>query len=607
MGWFNKFEDGSRTVLLMARESAGMKKKFVLVSAIVVVGAVAGVLLLTRHMSSRAEERLATSWGSLARCLLGEPVKQGERPSVRFRALQLTSMTQAETTRAPAGGEPWPNRCARHAHDLREALVEASKAQKDTKDLAYWSEKLATALRDDGSFRADLSEVVDATWEQGARSGIAPVFPPDLPAAPAAASAMSCDSLVAAGPLSASPIDLRALEAEVHPSTAIKFLVEQKDVAHSPFVCTFTGAPAGARCAEVSSDVAATQHGFRLLGSSDEEADPLVFAGNRGSEGVFRAGTGEKVDAVTTHGGWAAKDGMSALLAWDDAARQLKLVRKPAGKAKAQVPVAPEAKVKIGSAAYDAQMLWNQVLFRGVNRFGELWLVAAEMGAGDATLGAFADVGQLAEGGAAERTPAPVPQLSGCRAAKALVVRARGERNELLSFLVAGKWTKPVQAPGVGGALGCRKAEASITRVDPSRTESLLETSITHHRCTPASCQTTTIKMDDFLKGEAILAPKGGVVAADLDGKLLVVWGAAERGGVRMRLAPPDKVARAEDVVLFDDLLKDGQVQKTSQLFDMRLLGRERFALLLLSTSTGTHALRVEPDGKVAPVKPEWD
>jgi hypothetical protein len=43
------------------------------------------------------------------------------------------------------------------------------------------------------------------------------------------------------------------------------------------------------------------------------------------------------------------------------------------------------------------------------------------------------------------------------------------------------------------------------------------------------------------------------VAAVDVDGKLLVVWQAGDRGGLRMRMGEPDKLARAASVVVLDD------------------------------------------------------
>jgi hypothetical protein len=142
-----------------------------------------------------------------------------------------------------------------------------------------------------------------------------------------------------------------------------------------------------------------------------------------------------------------------------------------------------------------------------------------------------------------------------------------------------------------------------MASLDP---ESPLKTAITSHRCTPASCESEDVTLEQMLKGEVGLAPTGMVSATGFDGKLLVVWAAGSRGGLRLRLAPPARIGETQDVILFDDLLKEGAVQKSGSLLDLRLYAFERYAVVLMSTAAGVQAVRVEPDGKVAPVSVSW-
>ena len=66
-----------------------------------------------------------------------------------------------------------------------------------------------------------------------------------------------------------------------------------------------------------------------------------------------------------------------------------------------------------------------------------------------------------------------------------------------------------------------------------------------------------------------------------------------------------NRFAEAQDVVLFDPLVQaDGKVGPTSTLLDMRVLARGSFAIVLLNTSAGVYAIRIESDGKFAPVAP---
>ena len=113
--------------------------------------------------------------------------------------------------------------------------------------------------------------------------------------------------------------------------------------------------------------------------------------------------------------------------------------------------------------------------------------------------------------------------------------------------------------------------------------------------------------MEQILKDRLELAPREGHIdAVDLNGKVLVAWAAGERGGVRMRLAPADQITKVGDVIVLDDLVKDGQTQKLSALLGLRLFSREGFAVLVLSTVAGVHALRIDDGGKVTPVSITW-
>jgi hypothetical protein len=91
------------------------------------------------------------------------------------------------------------------------------------------------------------------------------------------------------------------------------------------------------------------------------------------------------------------------------------------------------------------------------------------------------------------------------------------------------------------------------------------------------------------------------LAAVDLAGKLLVVWSAGERAGLRMRITPPDAFDKGKDVLVFDDHVRGGKVTSESTLLGFRLFSRDGFAVLLLSTVAGLHALRIGPDGAVAP------
>ncbi len=84
---------------------------------------------------------------------------------------------------------------------------------------------------------------------------------------------------------------------------------------------------------------------------------------------------------------------------------------------------------------------------------------------------------------------------------------------------------------------------------------------------------------------------------ARVGGSILAVWRAGTRGGLRMRVAPIDRLGGARDVVLFDDLVMGGVLQGTSLLQAFRVYGGARAAVVFLVTSSGTWLVDVTESG----------
>jgi hypothetical protein len=193
------------------------------------------------------------------------------------------------------------------------------------------------------------------------------------------------------------------------------------------------------------------------------------------------------------------------------------------------------------------------------------------------------------------------PRVEGCRSAKVTVARARLGTTSHLSFWLGDRWTKPLLVPAAAGRLSCHGSEALITRFVPGR-EDKLQALVSQHICSPTSCQAQSLSLRDLLAGEQGLAPEGLADAVAVGDRLLFAWVAAQRGGVRLRIAGAGKIAGETDVIALDDLVAGGKVQKTSVLLDMRLAAAESFAVLLLDTSRGLYALRIGSEGQVTPV-----
>ena len=87
---------------------------------------------------------------------------------------------------------------------------------------------------------------------------------------------------------------------------------------------------------------------------------------------------------------------------------------------------------------------------------------------------------------------------------------------------------------------------------------------------------------------------------ARVGGAILAVWRAGTRGGLRMRVAPIDRLAAAHDVVLFDDLVMGGVMQGTPTLEAFRVYGGRSAARIFLVTSRGTWVVEVIESGAIS-------
>lgn len=87
---------------------------------------------------------------------------------------------------------------------------------------------------------------------------------------------------------------------------------------------------------------------------------------------------------------------------------------------------------------------------------------------------------------------------------------------------------------------------------------------------------------------------------ARVGGSIFAVWRAGTRGGLRMRIAPTERLATTRDVVVYDDLVSGGLVMNvpgSTTLESFRVYGGTRAGLILLITPRGTFAVDVDESG----------
>lgn len=589
--------------LALAQKGKTRKGVFALLG--IAVAAAGGAALFARAQTAKANREASAAWGAFERCMLGAGLAQGETPALRFRALQLTASAMSMEARAAEGDKPWPKRCAGYATDLRDALKAAGRAKKDGKDLAAFVDALGKKIQENDAFAADLAAQITEAWQQAGVEGVEAAPGVDVPNPPELAKPLTADALGAKEPLSKTSFQLKSALTEAHPGGAMRVLIQDDAAPASPFLCTFTRASKQATCRALPGSLKGVKHGLRLLATTEEDAEPLVFAGNRGDAGVYRSDTGDLVEKRYSYGGWATSDGYSSVLGWDEEKRAPLLIRKIANSEPDRTLLEPE--FRVGNAYYSTQLVFDQVLLRGVDKEQRRRFYAQKVPKTGPFKLAPIDVGELEEAGRIEGGPDEPPHIAACRTKDVLVVRVKGYTQDFMSFLADGTWSAPTSPGFGGGVLSCHGKGAAVTRVEVAGSDKPWKTGFTQAQCSSAGCSKTRVSLEKFLGGMLQFAPREHKVdAVDLDGKLLVVWAAGERGGVRMRLAPPGEIERAKDVIVFDDLVKQGQVDKLSTLFDLRLFSREGFAILLLSTVAGVHAIRVEADGSFAPVELAW-
>jgi hypothetical protein len=583
----------------IARDRKKRRTRMLAGAAVFVAGVAGGLTALSMQQERKADERIAHAFGALGRCLLGPPLEASESPGNRLRRVQLTAMTLADEQRTIEGAQ-WPQRCGTFAYQLDESIRDAGRGKGD-KDLAHAAAALGKLLGDTSALSADLTAAVEALWSLAPLENVQAGPAVEVPVAPGRAEPLDADALARGTPLAQKAFSFRAVYTEPHPALDLHVLIDDPGAPGSPFLCTVTQAGPAARCVALPPAIAGTKQGLRLLGTADDGAAPLVFAGNRGSEGIFRADSGDLVTRFYAYGGHAAADGFSAVLGWREKEKELVAARKLAAAATTEAKLDPP--FRTGNPYYSAQMLWDVVMLRGVTKDNRRRLFALALGRSGSVLGDPVDVGELAEPGLIEGGLDEPPHITGCRTKDAMVVRVKGYDHDFMSFRLGGKWSEPISPELTGGTLSCSRSTATVTRVEPAANDSSHRTSVRQAHCTSAGCRTQVMRMEQLLHRHIEFAPhEGHVDAVDLDGNLLVVWAAGERGGVRMRMGPIETIANAPDVILYDDMMKDGRVGTLSTLFDLKLFSREGYALLLLSTQTGVHGLRIDSSGKVTPL-----
>jgi hypothetical protein len=222
---------------------------------------------------------------------------------------------------------------------------------------------------------------------------------------------------------------------------------------------------------------------------------------------------------------------------------------------------------------------------------------------GDAPMGAAAVVAPVPEGGIASRTP-----LRACRTKQALALYVHGVESDTVTIDTGERWSTPASVDAVQGRaehLTCRGSEVTLTALRALKEAGWVEGSVTQVRCSPGACASRTTELSKVFPDVKETMPTH-LAAADVGGKLLLVWHAGAVGGLRMRLAPQEHIEEPTDAVIYDDLTANGETSPSSTLLGWELLARGEYALVVIATTSGVHVLRIDGAGKVTPLKVTW-
>jgi len=546
-----------------------------------------------KRSKSRRTVALQGEWAALEGCLLGASLGERESPSSRFRGIQLTVLGTPRAARSTANEAAWPVRCASFARgvaDRADALGVASV------DVRIPMKALATALQDDVDATADLGKLVDETWK-AARTTDVLSDRSASPANPASAPkptlpALAADALTAS-PSFAGDFDLKSVVVDPAPSANLRFLLDDRRLAGGALICAASGAPITLSCDHPAKEVGMSSPGLELVGTTDVNAFPWLFAGDRGQLGVYDP-SGKLVLRGPAWGASVGPDDSAFFLVHQPggAPNRLGLVVAPRnGVASDPKPVLDANEL---ARPGDATLAWSWLIdWGGPQAKLPHHLVAR-------ALGALGEVGPAIDiGDVPGEEPAVVGladterRFTACRSGSHLAIRLHGAREDALTFYTGVAWTTPVALRIQGGDLVCEQNEAVATRVTHADRGAVVEQS----RCNASGCKESRVGLRDLLAGTDVMPLAGAenFAATELDEQLLLVWNAGPVGGLRMRLASNDMLKERGDILLADTLKATPEAAVTN----VRLVAAAEEAMLFVKTVGGVHLFGVDRGAKL--------
>ncbi|UQA54711.1 hypothetical protein [Polyangium aurulentum] len=518
---------------------------------------------------------------ALHRCLFGNPPAPGENAARRLRRILLSAAGLPGEARPRPEGDAWPGRCAPHARKLADALQRAGSAKIAPPDDLM--QKVLAKARDTTS---PTEFPLDALWAMAEGDG-----PEDVPKPPTPASPLDLDA-----PNFAERIAFADHSSDFVPGRGLR-LIFRGDHAGPMLACALPEGLADASCAPIDPRARARAPRPLLWPAADDGGPSLVTDRSSARSTFYRTDTGQAFGAeYRVAGGYAAEGGLVGLVEVEVGTKgeekALWLARYQDDKALGRTKIEPKPRARWANVSVlGDRLVWMEPRGRRPHLF------VRHLGA---QLGPIEDAGEL---------PHDAVKLSACKTREGIALLARDGSSVWITFRSerggsplrrVDEPARPAGAEMLDASFTCEDSTAAATVVLRSRASDKASYEVRRIRCSKEGCEIGRVALDDLNEGrdplvrEEPLPRDVPVLGASIGDAMLVVWRTAA-AGVRARLARPDEIGNAPDLVIYDEQSQD--VNGAGRLHAMRLYARPGAALLLLHAVSGIKAIRIGADG----------
>jgi hypothetical protein len=514
-------------------------------------------------------------------------------PAERVASLQSSVAGQPLRERPRRNGLLWPTWCSGPAAALAGAA--------DSPELIAAARELERSLREDARGLADHSRALAPVWQAFApvpRADAAPTGTRDLRAPSARAPRFTraefeqLDRVALAG--------LAQVKVADSGNGKVLFvLADEHESAEGPRL--YAAASAGNELRTLAVSTAAATNGARLelIGTTHERRSPVVFARERDAQRGYSSEGIAPLFAKDVLGASLSATG-SLLVLGRTADGALELLRSQPGSALSRQRLAsPSAHEPHPSAT----LVRDWVIFHADTNSGAA-LFAQRVGPPPQAAVRLGEI-DARSGLSTQR-----PTLVGCTGS-GLAVRAGSRGTAHLSFFTGARWTAPLRAPLATGDCVGSDDGATLTELTTRFEDERREVTLAVARCSREGCSPVErVALESTLAGLPELLPsdRDQVSGTSLGTQALLVWIAGKHGGVRMRMAAPNRLGSGADQVLVPANWGASSANSAGSPGDADVLGVRAvtagpWALIMLSTRTGLVLLRVDGTGSVTPLR----